>query len=151
MNENWIISWKSLTNLHLEIEEMRNNFDLNWVENKICLLQNYSLNSLTFEWNCTNRLNCCVISKLLLLVRALLSSMSRPCLRSAAAEMRIKHGAMMIIRTHATVRTRQSANRNWIVAAMPYPDGFFTSNGNLHKIHLMINFSREAYWLDIFQ
>lgn len=57
-------------------------------------------------------------------------------LMSSAVAINIKHGAMTMTKTHRTARLLFIVHTNCIATANPYPNGFRTSNGNLHTKNL---------------
>lgn len=165
MNTNCTISEKSLANLHPESEKKR-------IENLKIINSNgqrpeafrkskmRSLNCFAVEWNRTIWLNCWVILKSLSFALAFMLSTSNPYLISLVVEIKIRHGAMTMTKTHSTVRLLFIMHTNWITTANAYPTGFFTSNGNLHTKNIVWvgeknhsnsspKWTKKAYHIDV--
>lgn len=139
-NVNCATSEKSLTNLkHTKVIRVTkkninsNRYDQKFKRNSKSL---FVLNCIAFEWNWTNCLNCCVILNSVSFVLTLVLSVSKPCLRSAAVEIEIKHGEMAMTKTQTVVSSRLHNKINCIAMAIEYPTGFFTSNGNLCTVFI---------------
>lgn len=107
------------------------------VKNQKCCSYVHLLNCFAIEWNRTNWSNCCVTLKGLSFVRALVLSVPKPHLISSVVAIKTKDGAKTMMKMQKVVAITLTATMNCKATANEYPNGFFTSNGNLKKMFVL--------------
>lgn len=104
---------------------------------ELSIITNCWFNRFVFEWNCTNCLNCCIILYPLSFTLTLSMSQLKLHLISSVIEIRIKGGAIAMIKAHSTANPMLNASMKSRKMANEYPIGFFTSKGNLEYLKIV--------------